>query len=275
MELNIKTKVKLNNNYEIPIFGLGVYQSEGGTETQNAVTYALEAGYRHIDTARIYRNEDDVGIAIRNSSLKREEIFITSKLWNSDHGFKSTITACDNSLKKLGIDYLDLYLIHWPVPYLRNETWTAMEKLFKDGKCRAIGVSNYTVRHLQELLPLCEIVPAVNQVEFSPFLYQKDLLDYCKAKGIQLEAYSPLTRGEKLHDPTLKQIAAKYSKTTAQLLIRWCLEHNLVAIPKSVTKQRIIENSRVFDFSIAPEDMKILDSLNENLHTSWDPTNAP
>jgi diketogulonate reductase-like aldo/keto reductase len=275
MELNIKSKLKLNNNTEIPVFGLGVYQAETGEETQNAVMNALEAGYRHFDTAKIYRNEDDVGIAVRNSSIPRQELFITTKLWNSDHGYNSTINACENSLKKLGLDYLDLYLIHWPVPGLRNETWTAMEKLYNDGKCRAIGVSNYMVRHLEELFGFCNVPPAVNQVEFSPFLYQKELLQFCRTKGIEIEAYSPLTKGLKLDDPTLGKIASRYGKSTAQILIRWCLEHKLIVIPKSVNKKRIIENANVFDFSFSPDDMAVLDSLNENLHTGWDPSRAP
>jgi diketogulonate reductase-like aldo/keto reductase len=275
MENQINSKVKLNNGIDIPILGLGVYQTEAGSETQNAVMYALEAGYRHIDTAKIYRNEDDVGIALKNSSVPRNEIFITTKLWNSDHGYKSTIAACDASLKKLGLDYLDLYLIHWPVPGLRNETWTAMEKLLQDGKCRSIGVSNYTIKHLTELLDFCNVVPAVNQVEFSPFLYQQDLLEFCRARQIQIEAYSPLTKGIMLNDLTLKKIAEKYSKSPAQVLIRWCIEHNLVVIPKSANKKRIIDNSNVFDFKISSDDMAVLNSMDSNMHTGWDPTNAP
>lgn len=275
MELNINSKITLNNGTDIPIFGLGVFQSDAGSETQNAVQYAIEAGYRHIDTAKIYRNEEDVGIAVKNCAILREELFITTKLWNSDHGYKSAIAACETSLKRLGLDYLDLYLIHWPVPGLRNETWTAMEKLYRDGKCRAIGVSNYTIKHLSELMGFCNVVPAVNQVEFSPYLYQKELLNYCRSKQIQIEAYSPLTKGIKLNDPTLVKIASNYGKSTAQILIRWCLEHNLVVIPKSSNKKRIIENADVFDFKISLDDMAVLNSMNENLHSGWDPTNAP
>jgi len=259
----------------IPRLGLGVYQSPPGQLTQRAVEYALKIGYRHIDTARIYNNETDVGTALRKSGVKREDVFITTKLWNSDHGYETSIKACEDSLKRLGLKYLDLYLIHWPVPEIRNESWDALSKLLKDGKCRSIGVSNYTIQHLTELLEDADVVPMVNQVEFSPFLYQKQLLDYCEKNKIQVEAYSPLTQGAKLNHPTIQQVAKKHNKTPAQVLIRWSLQHNLVAIPKSVREERIKENSQVFDYNLTSEDMRILDSLDENFRNSWDPTNAP
>ncbi|MFX0061207.1 MAG: aldo/keto reductase [Candidatus Hermodarchaeota archaeon] len=275
--MNIKTKIKLNNGVEMPIFGLGVYRAPSGEETQNAVRYALEAGYRHIDTAKIYGNERDVGIAVHNSfsGIPRDEIFITTKLWNSDHGYDSTITACNESLKKLGLKYLDLYLVHWPVETLRGETWKAMEYLLEEGKCRAIGVSNYMIHHLKELLETAKIVPAVNQVEFSPYLFRKDLLEFCRSQGIQFESYSPLTKGRKLKDPKLVSLGSKYSKTPAQILIRWALEHQIVVIPKSTNEGRIYENANVFDFHILEEDMNLLNSFDEGLVTGWDPTNAP
>ncbi len=275
MQATVEPLAKLNNGIMIPRVGLGVYQSPPGQTTQRAVEYALKIGYRHIDTARIYNNESDVGTALRKSGIKREDVFITTKLWNSDHGYESALRACDQSLKRLGLKYLDLYLIHWPVPEIRNESWQALVQLLKDGKCRSIGVSNYTIQHLTELFDKSEIGPMVNQVEFSPFLYQKQLLDYCEKNKIQLEAYSPLTQGEKLNHPKIQSIAKKHDKTPAQVLIRWSLQHNLVTIPKSVREERIRENSQVFDYNLTVEDMRILDSLDENFRNSWDPTNAP
>lgn len=267
--------VRLNNGVEIPILGLGVYQSHPGEETKTAVKLALAAGYRHIDTARAYRNERDVGAAIRESGIARKEVFVTTKLWNNDHGYDTTLRAFDQSLKELGFDYLDLYLVHWPVEGLRHDTWRAMESLAKSGRCRAVGVSNYTVRHLEELLARSSLVPAMNQVELSPFLTQVELRKYSKAKGIQIEAYGPLTQGKKLGNTTVTQIASKLGRTPAQVLLRWGIEHELVVIPKSIKKPRIEENSAIFDFQIPPEDMAALDRLDERYRTSWDPTDAP
>ena len=275
MQTTVEPVATLNNGVMIPRLGLGVYQSSPGQVTQKAVEYALKIGYRHIDTARIYNNESDVGSALRNSGIRREDVFITTKLWNSDQGYETALKACDASLKRLGLKYLDLYLIHWPVQETRDESWKALAKLLKEGKTRAIGVSNYTIRHLTELLEQSDTVPLVNQVEFSPFLYQKQLLDYCEKNKIQLEAYSPLTQGEKLNHPKIQQIAKKHNKTPAQVLIRWSLQHNLITIPKSVREERIKENSQVFDYNLTNEDMRILDSLDENFRNSWDPTNMP
>jgi diketogulonate reductase-like aldo/keto reductase len=273
-ELKIDTKVKLNNGVEMPVFGLGTYRTSG-KETKDVVLYALEIGYRLIDTARMYENEKEVGEAISQSGIPREELFVTTKLWNSDHGYERALKAFETSLKNLGLEYIDLYLIHWPVEGLRDDSWKALEKLLKEGKCRAIGVSNYMIRHLKELLKNSATIPAVNQVEFSPYLYLKDLLDFCVSHKIQLESYSPLTKGQKLDDPKLKSLASKYSKTPAQMLVRWALQKKVVVIPKSSKRERIKENTEVFDFSISSEDMKVLDSLNQNLHTSWDPTDVP
>lgn len=273
--MDLASHFTLNNGVGIPAIGLGVFQAEPGDETRDAVSHALEMGYRHVDTARVYRNERSVGEALRESGVPRAEVFVTTKLWNRDQGFEQALAACDASLNRLGLDYVDLYLIHWPVEELRVESWRALERLYDEGKCRAIGVSNYTVRHLEELFGECEVVPAVNQVEFSPFTYQAELLDYCRGHGIQLEAYSPLTKGLKLDDPYLKEIASSYDRTPAQLLLRWCLELQVVTIPKSVTPARIEENARVFDFEITAGDMHGLNSLDENLRTSWDPTDAP
>jgi len=273
MNLTIDTTVTLNNGIEMPIFGLGTYQTRSGKETQNAVLHALEAGYRLIDTAKIYGNEKDVGKAIKKSGIPREKIFITTKLWNSDHGYSTTLAACEKSLERLNLSCVDLYLIHWPVQSLRAETLNAMEELLKMGKCRAIGVSNYMIRHLKELKT--STIPAVNQVEFHPYLYQKDLLEFCRSQTIQLEAYSPLTKGIKLNDPQLVDIASKYSKSPAQILIRWALQRGVIVIPKSSKRERIYENANVFDFTISQEDMAFLDSFHENMHTSWDPSSVP
>jgi diketogulonate reductase-like aldo/keto reductase len=275
MELTIETKLKLNDGNLIPQLGLGVWQISSA-KTSDVVLAALEAGYPHIDTASAYGNEESVGAAIRISGIPRESIFVTTKLWNSDHG--SPERALDTSLRKLKMDYVDLYLIHFPVRQ-RRQSWRALEALQKKGKTRSIGVSNFTIAHLSELLAESETVPAVNQVEFHPYLYQQDLLAFCRAKGIVVEAYSPLTHGERLKDPKLVAIAKKYSspkaKSTAQILIRWALQHGLVVLPKSSNRRRIFENADVFDFEISEDDMRLLDSFHENLRTCWDPSDAP
>jgi diketogulonate reductase-like aldo/keto reductase len=274
-ELDIRSTVILNNGVEMPRLGLGVYQTRPGKETRAAVEWALEAGYRHLDTAALYANEADVGRAVRESGLAREGVFVTTKLWNSDHGYEAALRAFDESLTRLGLEFVDLYLIHWPVERHRSDTWRALEKLYAEGRCRAIGVSNYMIRHVDEVLAAGEVTPTVNQVEFSPFLYQRDLLEHCHARGIRMEAYSPLTKGERLGDARLSAIARRYGKSTAQLLIRWALQRDVVVIPKSADRARIRENADVFDFEISTGDMTALDALNEGLHTSWDPTDAP
>jgi diketogulonate reductase-like aldo/keto reductase len=279
----------------MPTVGLGVYQVPPGRETYEAVTLALESGYRLIDTARYYENEESVGQALRDAGIPRREFFVTTKLQNTDHGFNQTLRAFDDSLKKLRLDYLDLYLIHWPgapsqwqtwkpikavlnrvlgptTRPLRMESWRAMERIAAEGRCRAIGVSNYTVRHLEELLGSCKIVPAVNQVEFTPFLYQQELLSFCRSHGIQLEAYSPLTRGQRLSHPVIAGLADKYQRSSAQILIRWALQHEVIAIPKARSRSHVQENISVFDFSISAQDMESLNRLNENLHLCWDPS---
>ena len=271
--MDIHTAAKLNNGVAMPLLGLGMWKVPSGKAAEQAVLWALEAGYRHVDTAAIYMNEQDVGNAILKSKVPRSELFVTTKLWNADH--KDPAKALTTSLKKLQMDYVDLYLIHWPVEGKRNKSWKELEKLLKQGKCRAIGVSNFTIRHLQELLASPGTVPAVNQVEFNPYLFQKELWEFCKSKKIQLEAYSPLTHAHKLKDSKLAAIASNYSKTPAQVLIRWELQHGIVVIPKSAHRERIIENADVFDFAISSGDMKKLDGFNENLRTCWDPTNVP
>lgn len=278
MKLTIHSTVKLNNGVEMPWFGLGTYLSPVGEQTRSAVRWALEAGYRHIDTARFYKNEADVGQAVRESGVPREQIFLVTKVWNDDQGYQRTLQSFEESLKLLDTDYLDLYLIHWPLKDLRQETWRALLKLYEEGKCRAIGVSNYTVRHLEELLATSPVVPAVNQVEFHPFLNRKALLDYCQEKGIQLEAYSSLARGRKLADPRLAEIGARYGKSAAQVALRWALQHEIVIIPKSVHRERILENADIFDFELSQEDMHTLDGMNENywiISAAWNPETSP
>ena len=297
MELSIETKLTLNDGHLIPQLGLGVWQTRAGSSCEAAVLAALEAGYRHIDTAAMYGNEESVGAAIRMSGIPRKNIFVTTKLWNSDHG--NPARALDTSLRKLNLDYVDLYLIHYPVRE-RRQSWRALEGLRAEGKARSIGVSNFTIRHLRELLVETKTLPAVNQVEFHPYLYQRDLLDYCAGEGIVIAAYSPLTKGVRLKDPKLVAVAKKYStartqpaiprpqlplldklsrhsetKSTAQILIRWALQHRLVVIPKSANRRRIFEDADIFDFEITAGDMEILDGFNETLRTCWDPTNAP
>ena len=275
--MNLHSTCTLNNGVKIPFMGLGVFRSPAGDVTSSAVHHALQAGYRHIDTAKIYANEQDVGRAIAESDVPRQEIFVTTKLANADQGYDSTLRAIDESLNKLQMDYVDLYLEHWPVEGRRLESWKAMEKILTDGKVKAIGISNFMKRHIEELLDNSDIVPVINQIELSPFnyLFRKDIIDFCLENNIAIEAYSPLTKARKLDDPNLVEIAVKYHKTTAQILIRWALQHEFIAIPKSTKQHRIIENASVFDFSISEVDMDFLDGLNENLVTGWDPTNAP
>ena len=273
--MNIQTVKELNNGVQMPILGFGTYQLPQGPVAEKSIEIAFRTGYRHLDTAAFYHNEESVGKAVRNSSINRKDIFVTTKLWNSDQGFEQTKKAFDLSLKKLDIEYIDLYLIHWPVEGLRKDSWRALEEIYEEGLCKAIGVSNYTIRHLEELLAECRIAPTVNQVEFHPFLYQKDLHEFCKANDIQLESYSPLTKGIRINDGKISEIAKKYNKSNAQIMIKWNLQHEIVVIPKSGREERIVENAEIFDFEISKEDMKKLDLLNENFRCTWDPTDIP
>lgn len=263
----------LHNGVKMPWFGLGVWQVANDEEVVTAVKSALDVGYRSLDTAAAYKNEEGVGKAIKESGVAREEIFLTSKLWNDDQGYESTLQAFEDSLKRLGVDYLDLYLIHWPVKGKYKDTWRAFEKLYKDGKIRAIGVSNFHKHHLEDLMTEAKVKPMVNQIEFHPLLTQKELHSYCKAENIQLEAWSPLAHGKLLDDPTLKQIGEKYGKTPAQVMIRWELDHEVVTIPKSSNPERIKQNADVFDFQLSKEDMDQIDALNRNERTGADPDN--
>lgn len=272
--MKIDSTIEMNNGVTIPRLGLGMYRSPKGRKSVSTVLHALHFGYRHVDTAALYNNEREVGEAVKECGIPREQIFITTKLWNDDHGYDKALRAFEKSMKELDLDYIDLYLIHWPVTGKRKDSWKALQRIYKEGRCRSIGVSNYLIRHLEELLSETEVVPVVNQVEFSPFLYQMELLDYCRSKNIVLEAYSPITKGKRLDDENLLKIAKKYRKTAAQILIRWGLQQDLVVLVKSNRAERIEENGSVFDFKIAAEDMKFLDSLDENYRTSWDPTNV-
>ena len=260
----IKTSVRLNNGIEMPQFGLGVYKAENGSEVLTAVETAIQTGYRLVDTASFYQNESGVGEGIKKSGINREEIFITSKVWNTDQGYESTLEAFKKTLKELDVEYLDLYLIHWPVGDRFLDTWRAFEKLYEEGYIKAAGVSNFQIHHLEKLLANSSLVPAVNQVELHPRLTQIELREFCREKDIQVEAWSPLGRGHLLKEPTIDYMAKKYGKTPAQIIIRWHLQNELVVIPKSVTPERIVENANVYDFQLSLEDMKILNQLNMN-----------
>lgn len=261
--MDISSEITLNNGVKIPILGLGTWQSRG-EQSEKAVTWALEAGYRHIDTAMAYVNEKWIGKAIKKSRIERDELFITTKLWIWDFEPIKALKAIDLSLEKLKLDYIDLYLVHWPAEG-HLDIWKTMEQILAEGKTQAIGVSNFMVHHLDKIMSNANIIPAVNQVEFTPYLYDKELFDYCKKYDIKIEAYSPLTRGLKFDDPRLVEIATRYNKTAAQVLIRWGLQLGIVEIPKSINKNHIIENSNVFDFNLSKVDMSKLCSFNENL----------
>ncbi|MET3194733.1 aldo/keto reductase [Bacillus sp. OAE603] len=262
MQTSLKDTTKLYNGVEMPWIGLGVFKVNDGEEVVQSVKAALSNGYKSIDTAAIYGNEEGVGQAIKDSNIPREELFITTKLWNSDQGYESTLNAFETSIQKLGLDYLDLYLIHWPGKDKYKETWKAFEKLYKDGRVRAIGVSNFQIHHLEDLMSSSEIKPMVNQVEYHPHLTQSELLSFCKKEGIQLEAWSPLKQGQLLKDPTLEEIARKYNKSVAQVILRWDLQNGVVTIPKSIKEHRIIENANIFDFYLEDEDMERISGLN-------------
>lgn len=265
----------LNDGHKIPVVGLGTWKSEPGEATYKAVLDSINAGYRHIDTARAYDNETDVGRAVKDSDIARENLFITTKLWNKDQGYDTAIEACEKSLARLSCDYIDLYLIHWPLKGKRNDSWKAFIELQQRGLCRSIGVSNFTVVHLIELEDKFGIIPVANQVEFHPYHYQKELLEYCNSKNIVIEAYSPLVHAKRMDEPRLVSISEEMGKTPAQILIRWAMQRGMVVLPKSVNQGRIVENFSVFDFEIPDSLMKRLDDLDETFVTCWDPHNPP
>ncbi|QJD78077.1 aldo/keto reductase [Spirosoma rhododendri] len=263
--------VTLNNGVEMPLLGLGVYAPNHNSEVQQAVEWALEAGCRLIDTASIYGNEVEVADAIQASGLSETDVFITTKVWNTDQGYEQTLRAFDRSAAKLRRDVVDLYLIHWPVKQYRHDTWRALEQLYTDGRIRAIGVSNHYQKHLDELLSQAVVVPAVNQIEFSPYCYRPDVLTYCRDKGIQVEGYAPLARGKKQSDPRLIAIAERHHKSTFQVLIRWSLQQGVVTIPKSVHRERIQANFDVFDFTLSADEMTELNTFYDNTRIADDP----
>jgi len=269
---DLGSTTRLNNGVEMPWLGLGVFKVKEGEEVYSSVKHAIQYGYKSIDTAAVYGNEEGVGKAIQESGAPREELFITTKVWNANQGYDSTLQAFEDSRKKLGLDYLDLYLIHWPVKEKYKETWKALEKLYKDGSVRAIGVSNFHIHHLQDLLADCEVVPVVNQVECHPQLTQKELQAFCQEKKIQMEAWSPLMQGN-LDVPLLTELSQKYNKTAAQIVLRWDLQRGIVTIPKSITPHRIEENANVFDFELSTEDIERIDTLNTNHRYGPDPDN--
>jgi len=260
---SINKTIKLNNGKQMPVVGLGLWRT---VETEQVILWALEAGYRLIDTAAMYGNEMETGNAVRKSRIARNEIFVTTKLWNSDQGYKTTLAALDKSLNQLGMDYVDLYLIHWPnvAKRTREETWIAMEEIYKAGKAKAIGVSNYTTQQLEEMKTYAKVMPAVNQIELHPFWSREELMGYCHNHNIAIEDYCPLSRGKKLQDGRITTIAQKHGKTNAQIVLRWALEHGNIVIPKSSHKERLKENINLFDFELSKEDMMKLDALNEN-----------
>ncbi|PGM49402.1 aldo/keto reductase [Bacillus sp. AFS053548] len=269
--------VKLNNGLEMPVIGLGVFQVEDGQVVIDSVKAAIRNGYRSIDTAAIYQNEEGVGQGIREAleenGLKREDLFITSKVWNADLGYQSTIDAFELSLKKLGLDYLDLYLIHWPVEGKYVESWKALETLYKTGKVKAIGMSNFQIHHLKEVMANAEIMPMINQVELHPMLSQVELREFLKENSIQVEAWAPLMQGQLFENETLLQIANKHNKSIAQVVLRWHLQNGVVIIPKSIKEHRIQENANIFDFELTEEDMNQINSLNQNHRVGPDPDN--
>lgn len=263
----------LNNGVAIPQVGLGVFQIKAGAEVEQAVGTAIEAGYRLIDTAAAYQNEASVGKAVKASGLPREEIFITTKLWNAHHAYDDALRAFDNSLKQLDCGYIDLYLIHFPVPMygLFTQAWRALETLYDNKSVRAIGVSNFKPHHLDELLKVAKTVPAVNQIELHPLLQQKETRAYCAERGIVVESYSPLMEGKVLEHPVFANLAQKYNKTPVQVILRWHLQNGFIVIPKSAKPERIRENIALFDFELSVDDMQIIEDMDRGQRTGVDP----
>lgn len=262
--MSLTTAATLHNGVKMPYLGLGVYKVMEGHEVEHAVKVALEHGYRSIDTAQYYANESGVGKALKESGVPREDVFITTKVWNDSQGYENTLRAFEESREKLGLDYVDLYLIHWPVTGKYKETWGALEQLYREKKVRAIGVSNFQIYHLEDLFESCDVKPMVNQIELHPKLTQEELLAFCQKHHIQVEAWSPLMRGNYFDHPTLVSLAEKYNKTVAQIILRWDIQQNIVTIPKSVNESRIKENAHIFDFELTEQEMEEIAAMNEN-----------
>ena len=263
--------VFLNTNREMPLLGLGVYKATGENEAENAIISAVESGYRLIDTASVYKNEENVGRGIASCGIPRNELFITTKVWNTAQRLGDIQGAFERSLDRLKLDYVDLYLIHWPVPGFYLSTWKVLEEIQKSGRALSIGVSNFEIRHLEELEANSGIIPAVNQIECHPLCYPKELIDYCQNKGIQVQAYAPLARGAYLDNDVMCVLGTKYAHTPAQIGLRWATQKGISVIPKSVHPDRIRSNGNIFDFTIEQEDMDLIDTLNENFHSSHVP----
>lgn len=261
MVQSIKDTYTLSNGVEIPVIGLGVYKNTDQNELSTAIQTALDAGYRHIDTAAVYQNEAGVGEAVRKSGVPREKIFITTKVWNTDQGYEETLKAFDESLKQLGMDYVDLYLVHWPMPGTYTETYRALETLYKERKVRAIGVSNFHEHHLEELFEICQVKPMINQIEYHPHLPQKSLKAFCEKHDIRLEAWAPLKRGGVFDHPVITKLSGKYGKSPAQIILRWDVQNGVSTIPKSVTPSRIKENADIFDFELTGQEMEEISAL--------------
>lgn len=272
---NLQDTLKLNNGIEMPGIGLGVFQVENGV-TADIVKNAIDVGYRSIDTAAIYGNEAGVGEGIKqalaSTGLKREDLFITSKVWNAGLSYDETVVAYEESLKKLGLDYLDLYLIHWPGKNKYAESWRALEDLYKAGKIKAIGVCNFNISHLQDLLKSARVIPVINQVEFHPRLQQVDLRAFCEKHNIQLEAWAPLMQGGLLEDQTIAKIAEKYGKSIAQVILRWDIQNGVVTIPKTVSKERMVQNADIFDFNLTENEIQVINAMNLEKRVGPDPT---
>lgn len=268
---NITGTVELNNGIKMPYLGLGTYLTNDGPEVINSIQYALDAGYRLVDTASFYQNEAGVGKALKEYGIEREQVFVTTKLWNDQQGFEQTLKAYDESLKKLDMDYIDLYLVHWPVTGKFKETWKAFEKIYNEGRVKAIGISNFLEVHLDQLLPDVEVMPMVNQMEFHPYLIQQSLLDKCNANKIQYQAWGPLMQGRVFEIPLLKQIGKKYRKNQVQVVLRWSLQRGVLTIPKSVNQARVDSNADIFDFELTNEDMAAINSLDCNHRFGYDP----
>ncbi|BFP41045.1 aldo/keto reductase [Flavobacteriaceae bacterium GF1] len=263
----------LNNGVKMPYFGLGVYLSKDGQEVIDAIKWAVECGYRHIDTASVYKNEDGVGEGVKQCGVPREDLFVVSKVWNSDQGYETTLKAFEASLERLDMEYLDLYLVHWPVAGKYKDTWKALEKLYAEGRIRAIGVSNFMRHHLEDLLTEASVVPMVNQMEFHPFLVQQDLIDFCNKNTIQYEAWSPMMQGKIFGMEEFQQLAVKYNKSIAQIVLRWDLQKGVVTIPKSSKKERIVANANIFDFELSESDVALLDAMHRGQRFGPDPDN--
>ena len=273
MDLSLTTTASLHGKVDIPLLGFGVFKVADGDDVESAVATALDVGYRHIDTAAIYRNEDGVGRAIAASQIDRSDIFVTTKLWNSEQGYHSGFAAMDASLAKLGLDYVDLYLVHWPKPQFTRDTWRAMEEIRASGKARAIGVSNFLPGHLDQLLEHATVTPSINQIEFHPHLQSAGLVKYCDDHGIVVEAWSPLKAGQIIEDRTLAAIAAAHDVTVAQIVLRWMIERGIVVIPKSVTPTRIASNADLYGFELNETERAEINAMDRDERVGPDPAN--